>query len=324
MNGKDPAPGRDDRHWAELGERGTVLGFRILSTLHALLGPWISRLVLVPVVAYFFITHPQARRASRRYLERVQPYSQRAGSGGPRPSRFNVWRHFWRFAVANLDMFAAWRAPAKVRLEFRERERFSAALQGGRGLLLLSAHLGNLELTRALATQLLGLKINALVYTQHAVKSNQVLEEINEAYTLRLIQVSQIGTDTALLLRDKIESGEVVVIVGDRTPVSAQSQVTHADFLGKPAPFAVGPYVLAHVLECPVYLFFCVEEDGVYSVHLEPFAERIHLPRRERREALQALASRYAARLADYAARYPLQWYNFYDFWAERPGTPGD
>jgi len=226
--------------------------------------------------------------------------------------------------VANLDMFAAWRHPARVRLEFRERERFSAALQGGRGLLLLSAHLGNLELTRALATQLLGLKINALVYTQHAVKSNQVLEEINEAYTLRLIQVSEIGTDTALMLRDKIEAGEVVVIVGDRTPVSAQSQVTHAEFLGKPAPFVVGPYVLAHVLECPVYLFFCVEERGAYTVHLEPFAERIHLPRRGRREALQALAGRYAARLADYAARYPLQWYNFYDYWAERPAAPGD
>lgn len=324
MSAEPPTPGRDERHWAELGERGSALGFRILSTVHSLLGPWVSRLVLVPVVAYFFITHPQARRASRQYLGRVQPYSQRAGSGGPRPSWWNVWRHFWRFAVANLDMFAAWRSPAKVRLQFRERERFSAALQSGRGLLLLSAHLGNLELTRALATQLLGLKINALVYTQHAVKSNQVLEEINEAYTLRLIQVSEIGTDTALMLRDKIEAGEVVVIVGDRTPVSAHSQVTRAEFLGKPAPFAVGPYVLAHVLECPVYLFFCVEENGTYTVHLEPFAERIHLPRRGRREAMQALAGRYAARLADYTARYPLQWYNFYDFWAERPGASND
>lgn len=318
MKGPAPVAQKEERHWAELGERGTVLGFRILSTLHSLLGPYVVRLILVPVVAYFFLTHAQARRASRQYLARARPFAQRAGAGDLSPSGYNVWRHFWHYAVANMDMFAAWHDPTAVRLEFPKRERFAAALQEGRGLLLLSAHLGNLELTRALATQLTGLKINALVYTRHAEKSNQVLEEINEAYTLRLIQVSEIGTDTAVMLRDKIQAGEVVVIVGDRTPVSAGSQVVRAEFLGQTALFAVGPYVLAHVLECPVYLFFCVEEDGRYVVHLEPFAERIHLQRRERREALKGLVAHYAARLADYTARYPLQWYNFYDFWAER------
>jgi predicted LPLAT superfamily acyltransferase len=92
-----------------------------------------------------------------------------------------------------------------------------------------------------------------------------------------------------------------------------------AEFLGRPAPFAMGPYVLAHVLECPVLLFFCLREGAGYKVHLEPFAERIVLPRQSRDEAARSWAGRYAARLADYATRFPLQWYNFYDFWAEAP-----
>jgi predicted LPLAT superfamily acyltransferase len=57
-------------------------------------------------------------------------------------------------------------------------------------------------------------------------------------------------------------------------------------------------------------------------MHLETFAERIHLPRRERLTAAAAWAERYAARLAAYAARFPLQWYNFYDFWGEAAARP--
>jgi predicted LPLAT superfamily acyltransferase len=123
-----------------------------------------------------------------------------------------------------------------------------------------------------------------------------------------------------------VDAGEVVVIVGDRVPVTpgrptarAQGATVLAPFLGSPAPFAVGPYVLAHVLECPVLLFFCLREAGIYNMFAEPFAEHIHLPRKGRDAATAAWAARYAARLADYAVRFPLQWYNFYDFWSDAP-----
>ena len=52
---------------------------------------------------------------------------------------------------------------------------------------------------------------------------------------------------------------------------------------------------------------------------MEPFAGRIRLPRQHRTEAASLWAGRYAQRLAHYATRFPLQWYNFYDFWADRP-----
>jgi predicted LPLAT superfamily acyltransferase len=181
----------------------------------------------------------------------------------------------------------------------------------------LSAHIGNLELARALSTLIPGLRINALVYTSNAQKINAMLEQTSDAYRVRLIHVQEIGPDTALMLREKIAAGEVVVIVGDRTPVSVASPVVQADFLGRPAPFAVGPYVLAHLLECPVYLFFCLQEGAGYTIYLEPFAQRVELPRRSRDAALQELAGRYAARLGHFATRFPLQWYNFYDFWAD-------
>ncbi len=309
---------RRARHWAQLPERGSVLGIRILGAVYARCGRRASHLLLMPVVFYFLITHPLARRASRQFLTAVQPYTHALATRDARPTWRNSFRHFWRFAVANLDMLVAWRRPGQVTVHFPARDQLVTAVNRGQGVLLISAHLGNLEVTRALATREPGLKVNALVYTRHAYKSNTVLDEVSEAYNLRLIQVQELGPDTAVMLREKVAAGELVAIVGDRTPVSAASPVVQADFLGRPAPFAVGPYVLAHVLECPVYLFFCIAEGDGYTIHLEPFAERIHLPRRGSEAALQAWAGRYAARLADYAARFPLQWYNFYDFWADR------
>ena len=79
--------------------------------------------------------------------------------------------------------------------------------------------------------------------------------------------------------------------------------------------------VLAHLLECPVYLMFCIRQDGVYRLHFEMFAERIKLPRREKQAAIGEWAARYAERLETFCLIDPFQWYNFYDFW-QTPHSP--
>ncbi|TOM86367.1 hypothetical protein CGH67_30025, partial [Vibrio parahaemolyticus] len=68
-------------------------------------------------------------------------------------------------------------------------------------------------------------KINALVFTQHAEQFNAVMKAVNPNSELNLIQVSSMGPDTAILLQQKIEQGEWVVIVGDRTSTSKENRV---------------------------------------------------------------------------------------------------
>ena len=305
---------RCERHWAHIGERGSLRGLRFLGFLDRTFGRPLATVVLYPVTAYFFVTHPRARRASREFLRTV----------GVPGSRRQSFRHFMNFSVSILDKVAAWDNPERVAVDFPDKPLLLSALAAGRGVLLLSAHLGNLEVARALSTQIAGLRVNALVYSSNARKVGAMLAESSRDYRLRLLEVDRIGPETTLLLREKIASGEVVVIVGDRTPVTPDSPVMRVPFLGQPARFAMGPYVLAHVLECPVYLLFCLRQGPGYRVHLEPFAERIRLPRTGREAAATEWTGRYAERLADYARRFPLQWYNFYDFWAEgtRPSAP--
>ena len=124
-----------------------------------------------------------------------------------------------------------------------------------------------------------------------------------------------------MLLSEKIEQGEFIVIAGDRVPVASNPRVTIANFLGAPAAFPIGPYVLASILQCPTYLLFSLQQNRYggerkhAEIHFELLRETIRLPPKGRDEALQPLVADYAARLQHYCARAPLQWFNFYDFW---------
>ena len=80
----------------------------------------------------------------------------------------------------------------------------------------------------------------------------------------------------------------------------------------------MGPYVLAHLMECPVYLFFCVRDKERFRVILEQFAERIELSRKSRLAEIGRVAARYSERLAHYTLQTPYQWFNYYDFWGEK------
>lgn len=298
-------------HWSQLAERGGGLGLRIVYTSHRLLGERVARLLLYPIVGYFFLTGGKARAASIDYLRRLH-----AAGGEVQPGLRASFRHMLAFACAGLDKLSAWMGRMDgSRIIFPNRAEFEHLLASGRGALLIGSHLGNIEMARALAAGEQRATVNAVVYTDHAQRFNRMLSLANADFSANLVQVSHLGPDTAILLKDKIDHGELLVIVGDRTPPAENGRICEADFLGSPAPFAQGPFILAGLLDCPVYLLFCLREGDAYRIHFEHFAERIELPRRERRERLQAYIQQYAHRLEAHCLTAPYQWFNFYDFW---------
>ena len=312
-------------HWSRLAERGSVLGLKTVFVCYRLLGARAARLLLYPVVGYFFLTGSKARAASLDYLRRIH-----CRKGLDVPGWGDSFRHMLAFGQSGLDKLAAWLGEfGKLggrHVDFPNRAEFERLIASGRGAVLIGAHLGNLEMTRALAVNEQQATVNAVVYTDHAQRFNELLQQANADFGVNLIQVSRLGPDTAILLKEKVDRGELVVIVGDRTPPaeSGSGRVGRVEFLGEPAPFAQGPFILASLLDCPVYLLFCLREGAGYRIHLEPFAERIDLPRRERLERLQGYMQNYARRLEHYCLQAPEQWFNFYDFWQPAAATQSD
>jgi predicted LPLAT superfamily acyltransferase len=309
-------------HWSQQAERGSALGLRIVFTCYRLLGEQVARLLLYPIVAYFLLRNGKARAASLDYLHRINAHKAALKMEiTVKPGWRESFRHMMAFAQSGLDKLAAWMGGfGNHRTVFPNRADFDQILASGHGAVLIGSHLGNLEMTRALATKEHRAIVNAVVYTNHAQRFNETLAQANASFGVNLIQVSRLGPDTAIMLKDKIDRGEFLVIVGDRTPPSedgSSNRVSQINFLGQPAPFAQGPFILASLLDCPVYLFFCLREGDSYHIYFEPFADRIELPRREREERLQEYMQRYAQRLEAHCLKAPHQWFNFFDFWQQ-------
>ncbi|MDQ2069990.1 glycosyltransferase family 2 protein [Natronospira bacteriovora] len=304
-----------ERHWSRTGERGSLLALRLSVLAFRLLGRRGMAVVLFPAAVYFLLFNARARRASMQYFHRLHALDPAL----PAPGWRNSFRHFWQFVQANINRVEAWSgADSQARTAFPDEAHFQALVDAGQGALFIGAHVGNLEVGRAIAARWPEVTFNALVYTANARRYNRAMQELNERFGANLILVEEIGADTALMLKSRVDAGEFVVIVGDRTPVAGDSPTVTAPFLGEQARFPVGPWVLAHVLACPVFFFFYMEDDdGGFRVFLEPVADRIRLPRKDRDRELQALTETYAGRLETLARQYPYQWYNFYDFWRD-------
>ncbi|MYM25713.1 acyltransferase [Duganella sp. FT135W] len=304
-------------HWASINEISFVAGMRLLFWICRVFGRWPFRVVLYPVLAWYVATKPLPRRASRDYLQRV---SARSGTRLP-----GVLHHFAAFGESILDKMLLWGGLFKLdQVELHGGELITEAVAAGKGGLLICAHLGNLELCRVLSRQRSDLKLTVLVHTKHAQAFNDMLGRLNPESQLNLMQVTEMTPATAMLLSERVARGELVVIAGDRVPVSHNPRVAVAEFLGAPAAFPVGPYVLASVLRCPVFLLFSIRNGDKSEVHFERFRDEVRVPRQGRDAALAELAADYARRLEHYTLRAPLQWFNYYDFWHLPELEPSD
>ena len=302
-------------HWAAVRERGSVMGMQVLALSLKWLGPQATAWVLHVVVAYYFLTSAKVRWASRQFLQRVALHN-----GTAQPSWHDSYCHMYAFAASAVDKFSAWHTQSMWReCVIENQNELEALIASKRGALLIGSHLGNLEMMRALASRKHNFTIHAMVNSTHAQRFQEIMQSTGAHFTQNQFEVDAIGPDTAIVLKEKIDQGEWVAIVGDRTPADDKGRVVAANFFGEPAFFAQGPFLLASLLECPVYLFFCIKKNNQYNIVFEKFSEKIELQRSLRAQEVQAWVQQYAKRLEEHAAATPLQWFNFFDFWQPHP-----
>jgi predicted LPLAT superfamily acyltransferase len=305
--------------WAQTRERGTLFLMQLM-----FIGlRWVARPVMLPVVRlvalYFFLFGPggRTRAASMDYLRRVE---RELPASGLKANRRCAYRHFVTFSDAILDKLDAWTGRlSRHSVTFDNYGELLALAESGKGALVIGSHLGNLEVCRALASMHNRVRLNVLVHTAHADRFNRILRMAG-ATDLQLIQVTHLNASAALILKERVDRGEWVVIAGDRVPVHG-GRTVDVRFFGGVAPLPMGPYVLAALLECPVYLLFCLRRAGRNWIYFERFATRIQWRRSERDAVIGEAAQRFAQRLEHYLRLEPLQWFNFYSFWRGNGGS---
>ena len=295
--------------WLTQRERGALLGIRLVFWMATAFGREPMRQFVRLIALWYFAFDARLRAASRDYLARLH--------GRPAHGR-EVYNHLLRFARVTLDrafLLLGQRGTFVVsRTGHHHLEQLADARQGA---VLLGAHLGSFEAMRAGAANH-RLPLNIVGHFENARMINALLEQLDPAKAARVLHVGKDPFGFAMSVSERLANGEMVAILADR--VGLNDKQTEVQFLGSRAAFPTGPFLLASLLKCPVYLVFGLYfEPNRYELFCEPFAERIELPRARRAEALTEVVQRYADRLEHYTRRAPDNWFNFYPFWKSGP-----
>lgn len=308
-----PSPPQVPRHWARFNERGAAMGLRFLFALYKLAGQRLCWYVMQPVLLYFFLTGAQQRCASRNYWRRLY----RARGAAREPSLWQLWQHYRSFGRMVLEKVAAWLGDITISdLVFENVEELDQLVGIKSGVVVITSHLGNVEISRALARRRGANRITVFAHTRNAMRFNRMLAAYNPASAIDILEVEEIGPATLIELQERLARGDWIVIAGDRIPVSGDRRIVEMPFLGAPAPFSEGPMIIAALLKCPVYVLNCVREGKKFRIFFEKISDRIDLPRRHRHEAVKKPLADFIHILEETCKKYPDQWYNFFDFWA--------
>lgn len=176
----------------------------------------------------------------------------------------------------------------------------------GRGVVMITAHLGNWELGAAVISSL-GRRLSAVYFPQRASKINELFEKHRSQRGIRLIPFGHAARGVLQALKNK----EHVAMLADR------DYTTHQDepilFFGRPARLPSGPARIAVKTGCPVVPTFLVRQED------DTFRLRFHPPIVPTPEmSVQQMRLRIRDALESEIARNPLQWFMFDDFWQLR------
>lgn len=262
-----------------------------------------ARLALAAAVASV-VRFPVERAVVSANLARIAPELQAA------QREALVRRVFSRFAMCFADLISTNRRGEKLEpllAAVEGRERLEAAMAGARGLIVMTAHLGNWEL----AGRLLGLQLARPTHVLVAAEPDPEVERFLRGGPAPVRFVTRSSPTAVVTLLAALRRNEIVALQGDRA-LGTRGDVV-VDFFGAPAPFPLGPFVLARAAGAPVVPAFCVlGADRRYTIRL---GEPIRVAPGGEMAALRA----WIRVLEDAVRRHPEQWFNFFDLWGSSP-----
>ncbi len=233
-----------------------------------------------------------------------------------------IYRTFWSFAWCLSERYERLSTERTFRVEVEGFANWEKRLDANRGIILVTAHVGNWEVGSMLPESHEVRRVHVVREAETDPRAQAFISELlarqaDERYVTHFAADPQLG----MLLLDALREGDIVALQGDR-PRSG-GRMLRGSLFGRPFPLPVGPAALARATGAvivPVFVFRfgrryyrCWVDD---PITVESTADR--------QGDVERAVLRFNRSLEGAIRRHPYQWFCFRRLWNEDGGLASE
>jgi len=290
--------------------KGTPLGYKIFIFVIKKLGLNVAYFVLYFVSFYYVIFSFSTTRTSYYFFRRrlKKSFIQ---------SLIGVCKNYFVFGQTLIDRTAiSFGLKDKYVFTYDGKEKLQKMLDKGEGGFIYSAHVGSFNIARYFFDEfdMIGTGVNLLVTDQENEQIKQYVGAVSSGTAMKCIVIQE-DMSHIFQMNDALANGEVIVFVSDRYVEGVQYM--EQKLFGKTAKFPSGPYKLAARKKKPILFMYIMRGKGKeYNLYArEPiFSDESIKP--------SHILKEYIKNLEIMIRKYPLQWFNYYDYWNDLKTNP--
>ena len=288
--------------------QGWGTGIKIFLVLIKTFGYFPAYLLLIFVCAVYTAGNKSARAAIKDFRLRL----------GLKTCVWDYYAHFFSFSVSLIHRIGLLvRKKNELKYSTANENYIEDEIAGGRGVILLSSHIGNWEIAGEILSGRLKAKINVLMVERDGEQMKKIYESVNKNRAVNIISIGENPFETMIAVKTALENGEIVAALGDRY---IDENIAEVEFLGAKAKFPRGIFEIACITNTKIIPVFMTRKklhfyefragEAIVIARFDKLSNRI-----QRKENIDRAVQDFANQIAGQARITPLQWYNFYKFW---------
>lgn len=279
--------------------KGTTLGFKIFEFTIKNFGIRTAYSVLFFVALYYFLFSFKTSKHLFYYFHSVRKFNTFK-------SLRSIYLNYFVFGQTLIDRYAI---PLGMQDQFSfnffQTEIIKNTQAAGKGGVMISAHIGNFEITGHFLNKTLESVMNMVTLDTGDDVLDEFLEDEINSKKIKLIKIKKGSIAHMIEISAAIKKNEMVCFTGDRY---MEGKTYTADFLGKPAKFPAGVFDIASKLKVPVLFVFAMKDSATHYEFSCHEAGGIGLkPEEILRDYIDIVEKKLDV--------YPSQWFNYYHFW---------
>jgi predicted LPLAT superfamily acyltransferase len=285
--------------------KGTTFGYRIFVSVLKNFGVGSAYFLLRFVALYFWLFSYKSSKPLFQY------FHQKIGYGRMK-SLAMLYKNYYCFGQTLIDkvvVMAGIRNNFTYHFDGEENLHKIAALK--KGGLLLSAHLGNWEIAGHFLKRL-ETRINIVMFDGEHRQIKNYLEQVTGKRNMNIIVIKD-DISHIYAINEAFRNNELVCMHADRFVEGNKS--IRRDFLGNPALFPLGPFLLAATFKVPVSYVFAFKET---NTHYHLFASEMKEYGNGQKDlVIEKMMTDFVGQVENKVKQYPEQWFNYYNFWQQ-------